>query len=127
MSFPLRSSSGVEARSPAEQMALRLAAVLKRDHAITAEVHCFHPSEAVISIWFGLLARANGQLIRWVIPDSTRDRGKPLWTYASSPDSAAVRLAEHYRELCGRAPIDAALAGSLLVDVLLEHHDHPVG
>ncbi|MEU7911296.1 hypothetical protein [Microbispora bryophytorum] len=74
-----------------------LVALLAARHNIPADVHDL-PTGVVVSVFHGLLAHV-GPVIWWNVPDLTGERDKPLTTYAHTAETAADRLAEHYREL----------------------------
>ena len=68
-----------------------------------------------------VLATGEPLLLRIVPVPEERDR--PLWTSAATPDAAAIRIADHYRELRARPLAHLINGGYLLTDVLLEHHE----
>ncbi|MBB4944319.1 ADP-ribose pyrophosphatase YjhB (NUDIX family) [Streptosporangium album] len=112
-------------------MALSLAAALGRGHGIIVDVQPFLlKGEALISVWVGLVVRADGHRYRWVVPGSETPRGRPLWTCARRPARAAARLADQYEQLRTQPVVSTILRGPLLADDLLAsatrgHHVDP--
>ncbi|MFC4585577.1 hypothetical protein [Sphaerisporangium corydalis] len=68
---------------------------------IPAYVYFLEDGQAAVSLWQGLLARVDGDIIWWTSPHLSR-RGGALRTFAFSPATAAARLAEHYATLRAR-------------------------
>jgi len=57
-----------------------------------------------VSIWRGLVARTDGQLVWWVTPYLSH-RDQPLVTYACHARSAARRLSDHYLAVRVQYPV----------------------
>jgi hypothetical protein len=85
-----------EVRRVAEELQGSLA---RRD--IPAYIYYLEDGQAAVSLWQGLLARVDGHIIWWTSPHPSR-RGGALRTFAVTPATAAVRLAEHYATLRAR-------------------------
>lgn len=96
------------AQSIAQRMATRLTNVLARDHNIPADVYVFTPGEAIVSIYYGLVARTDGRGVWWLIPELLLDEKRRKCTYAWSVEAAAARLAQHYAVLIRRPPAELA-------------------
>jgi hypothetical protein len=109
-------------RSVAEHPADRLAEILARGYQIPADVHRISAGEDAVSVYFGLVARTDGHLIWWVVPNQGQRR-RPLWTYATTPETAALRLARHYEQLRRRPIADIVGGLPLLTDLILDRHD----
>ncbi|MEU3166698.1 hypothetical protein [Streptosporangium sp. NPDC006930] len=106
-----------------ELRARELAALLARSHNIPADVHRLPSGKIVISVYYGLVARLDDACRFWWIVPVSEERDRPLWTSAATPAAAAVRIADHYRELRTRPLAHLIHGGYLLTDVLLEHHE----
>jgi hypothetical protein len=99
-------------------MALCLAATLRLDYGISADVHELRSGKAAVSVYCGLLVYADGVSFRWTSPARSHS-GSTLLTAAAQVPMAAQRLAEHYKVLLGRDGIDVVRSGlPLLGDVL---------
>ncbi|MBG0819063.1 hypothetical protein [Planomonospora sp. ID82291] len=108
----------------AARLADELADILAREHHILADAHPILPGEAAVSVYVGLLARTDGRLIWWQVP-TFGERGKPLWTYATTPATAARRLAEHCKALQGRSLAEILRGREFLADVLVDRYATP--
>ncbi|WP_326829105.1 hypothetical protein OIE13_31475 [Streptosporangium sp. NBC_01810] len=110
--------------SPARLRAEELAAELNRAHGIKADVHELRSSNAIISVYYGLLAYSDGENFWWTSPEL--DSGHHLLSAAVDPAAAAERLAEHYEILRAR-PLTTVLGSELplLADVILAEHVVP--
>jgi hypothetical protein len=113
----------VLAPSLAELRARELAALLARSHNIPADVHRLPSEKIVVSVYYGLVARLDDACRFWWIVPVSADRDRPLWTSAATPLAAAIRIADHYRELRSRPLVHLIHGGYLLTDVLMEHHE----
>ena len=106
---------------PAERLGRDLADLLIRIHRIPAEAHSIGPGQVAVRVYFRLIARTDGHLIWWTVPDDGR-RTRPLRIYATTPATAASRLADHYTQLKQR-PIAEIVAGlPLLTNLLLRQN-----
>ena len=92
-----------------QQLAEELVDLLATRHNIPADALPL-PCGVVVSVFAGLVAHV-GHVIWWTVPDVTGARERPLTTYASTPVTAADRLAEHYRKLRSVPLADLLSAG----------------
>lgn len=105
--------------------ATRLVELLAKRN-IPANEHRLPHGRVVVSVFAGLVAHVNQQVIWWNVPDLTGDRTRPLTTYAHTVESAADRLAHAY-EVLRSVPIAELLDKGLITLVaaeLLDGHDH---
>ncbi|WP_449061494.1 hypothetical protein [Planomonospora algeriensis] len=118
--------------TPAEQMAHRIAAALRDEHDIFADVHPLASGHVQLSIWHGLVARTDGRSIWWTAPAAAiPGRGRPLLVLTFTPRSAAARLAQHRAALRADivARVRAGTAGTIAdfyLGVMITHAAAPV-
>lgn len=112
----------LEELSPARRQAETLIALLESRN-IPALVWDTETGAALVTVYTGLVARCDGLVVRWHVPDPNGERQRPLNTYAHDLDSAANRLADHYRLLQSvplsqllQRPVVLARARELLSD-----------
>ncbi|WP_204048264.1 hypothetical protein [Microbispora siamensis] len=90
--------TGVTALALAERLAVALAR-----HNVPSYVYPLGKWWVAVSVWRGLVAHTNGEIIWWTPPHPSR-RGQALLTYALAPDSAAKRISDHYLLVRARHP-----------------------
>lgn len=90
-------ASGTSAAAVAQDLAAEL-----RKRSVNADVLDLH-DRSFVSMWHGLVACTDGNRIWWVAPKPSA-RGRELVTYAYHPDTAAVRLAQHYETARAMVP-----------------------
>ncbi|MER6830842.1 hypothetical protein ABT352_32950 [Streptosporangium sp. NPDC000563] len=105
----------------AERASQTLVALLAR-YNIPADAHPLSGGEVAVSVYYGLIARTDGAVFWWTTPTLSQ-RGGPLLTYATTPATAAARLAEHYMIQRGKLAADL-LRGPLLSDLLMPEGGH---
>ncbi|WP_424533613.1 hypothetical protein ACOZ38_25090 [Sphaerisporangium viridialbum] len=106
-----RHAAPPDEREQALFAAAHLADLLATRHNIPADVHKL-PRGAVVSVFAGLVAHVD-HVIWWTVPDVTGTRDKPLKTYANGIETAADRIAVHYRELRSVPLADLLSAGRI--------------
>ncbi len=92
-------------------MAERLRVELAR-HNVPSYVCPLSDRRVAVSLWRGLVARTDGEIIWWTVPHLSRS-GRALCTFAFSPVAAAERISVHYRQVRARDPEPAELLPEL--------------
>ncbi|MER5650136.1 hypothetical protein [Streptosporangium sp. NPDC002524] len=111
--------------SQAAVRAVELSAVLDDVYGIPSDVHELASGNAIVSLYYGLLAYTNGETFWWTSPELS-DAGSPLLSSELTLPAAAEQLARHYRILRAR-PATSVLESELplLADVLTADHVVP--
>lgn len=92
-------STSKEGSAAAKRMGHELADFLAARHNIPSVVHALSSGAALVSIYTGLVARCDGSRVCWRVPDVGSGRTRPLVTYALKVETAAERLAAHYKRV----------------------------
>ncbi|GAA4182046.1 hypothetical protein GCM10022252_07360 [Streptosporangium oxazolinicum] len=102
-----------------------LTLVLSEVYGIEADVHELRSGNAIVSLYYGLLAYTDGERFWWTGPELS-DSGAPVLSSALTLPAAAEQLAEHYRILRTR-PAASILESELplLADTLTADHVVP--
>lgn len=115
MTLQQRSATAQDPGEPsaALQQAQALVALLEGRN-IPAQLFVAESGVALVCVYTGLVARCDGLMVSWLVPDPDRVRERPLHTLSIDVRRAADRLADHYAVLID-VPLGRLLAGGLIM------------